>query len=143
MHRLFNRHYHAPGAGFVGGAGYDPQVDAVGLGVDAEVGVFVAEILGHDFVHRRFAQAHGLDVAGDGDLLRHQLLQKGFDLFAEDGLHLHRRAGHDDDVLAVALGPPARGSAVAVGNELGRGDQPRLLDIVRRHILAPVAEILA
>ena len=44
-HRLLYGLDQAPGGGFIGGPGDHPQVDAVGLGVDAEVGVLVAEIL--------------------------------------------------------------------------------------------------
>ena len=103
----------------------------------------MAEVLRHYLVHRRLAQAHGLDVAGDGDLLGDHFLQPRLHLLAEDGLHLYGRAGHNDDDPAVPLGPPSGCGAVAVGDELRRGNQPSLLDVVQGHILATVAEVLA
>ena len=140
---ILYRRNHGPRRPFVPGAGDDPQVDAVGLGINAQIGVFQAEVFGDDFVHRGFAQPQRLDVAGNRHLIVNQRFQSGVNFVVPHCPVFAGRAGHTDDMLAVFRGPPAGGGAVAVDDELRRGYQVRLLDIVGRHILAPVAEPLA
>ena len=117
--------------------GNHAQVNAIGFGINAQIGIRLPEVLGDLFVHRRLGKPHGFDVARQRDLARDHLAQAGGDLVIPHGMGLHGRARHSDENFAGALDPPARGTAVGVAQKLGRGNQLGLLDIGDRHIPAP------
>ena len=130
---IFHRLDQCTGRGFIFGPRDHPQMDAIGLGVDSQVGVLLAEKFGDNLVNCCFRQAQGLDVSGHGYFVVNQFPQFGRDLVFPHGMHLPRRARHANNALAFLLGPPSRGGAVGVGQKSGGGNQVGLFDIGRWH----------
>ena len=140
MNRPLHRPNQRPRRRLIAGAGNNPQVNPVRLGVNPQIRVLQSEKLGDDFVHRRLPQPQRLDVARNGHFVINQRFQPGVNFILPHRPVFTGRPRHTDNVLAVPFGPPPRSGAVAVGNEPRRRYELRLLHIVRRHILAPVAE---
>ena len=122
------------GAGrfLVGRLGPDAHVHAVGTGVDADGGVPGAGQLPQHLVQVTFADADGLEGAGDQHRPPRPLAQARGHLLVPHALHLRRGAGHGDDDAPLLLDPPAGGGAAGVGDGAGGGDEPGLLQVALR-----------
>ncbi len=116
---LFHRPNHLSRFGFVWGPGYNPQVDTVGLGVNTQIWVFLAEKFGNYFIYGSFRHAQGFDVARNGNFFIDQFPQLGRHLLLPYRVHLAGRARHADDNFALLFNPPPGRSAITVADETG------------------------
>lgn len=122
------------------GRGRHPNVDAVVLGVGADVRLIAPGQLVQQLGHRRLADAQGPDVdradRTGGEVRR----QPGQHLLLPHPPHLARHAGHRDDHRTGVADEPAGGGADRVRQQLGRGDGPGLLGVPLRHRQAAAGE---